>query len=54
MHVTCSPERDESTKATILNLLSKHPELDETILIKWFREKKSQDKSFILNQNFVV
>ena len=39
-------------KATILNLLSKYPELDETLL-KWFREKKSQDKSFILNQNFV-
>ena len=32
-------------KAAILNLLSKYPELDETLL-KWFREKKSQDKSF--------
>ena len=40
-------------KVAILNLLSKYPELDETLL-KWFSEKKSQDKSFILNQNFVV
>ena len=59
----CSAERGESMKcfrgnfgggkAAILNLLSKYPELDETLL-KWFWEKKSQDKSFILNQNFVV
>ena len=40
-------------KAAILNLLSKYPELHETLL-KWFSEKKSQDKSFILNQNFAV
>ena len=40
-------------KAAILNLLSKYPELNETLL-KWFSEKKSQDKSFILNQNFAV
>ena len=32
-------------KAASLNLLSKYPELDETLL-KWFREKKRQDKSF--------
>ena len=31
-------------QAAILNLLSKYPELDETLL-KWFSEKKSQDKS---------
>ena len=31
-------------KAAILNILSKYPELDETLL-KWFWEKKSQDKS---------
>ena len=36
-------------KAAILNLLSKYPELHETLL-KWFLEKKSQDKSFIFNQ----
>ena len=40
-------------KAAILNLLSKYPELHETLL-KWFWEMKNQDKSSILNQNFVV
>ena len=38
-------------KAAILNLLSKYPELDETPL-KWFREKKSQDKSFYFESKF--
>ena len=44
----CSPERDESVNCFrdnfrgILNLLSKYPELDETLL-KWFWEKKSQE-----------
>ena len=36
-------------KAAILNLLSKYPELDETLL-KWFWVTKSQEKYFILNQ----
>ena len=55
----CSPECDESMKCLRDNfggkatILSKYLELDETLL-KWFWEKESQDKSFFLNQKFVV